>query len=115
MPAVPLSTRLVVPDPLTVTLPAAAADSAPVDEGTLKVSVSASSAPVFPSSSIAFVNSSDDTVFAVIDKLLGRLVIAGVATTGTTDDTMVVVMTLPSSESLDTATVSVAGSPVAVA
>jgi hypothetical protein len=45
--------------------------------GTLSLSVSVSSAPAFPSSRSAFVNTNHDGVFAVIDSVLGRLVIAG--------------------------------------
>ena len=74
--AVPLSTRLEEPEPLTTdTPPALVADKLP--EATLKVRVSASSAAALPSSSAALVKSREDSVPAVICKAAGALVIPG--------------------------------------
>ena len=74
--AVPDSTRLDVPDPLTTeTLPAAVADKLP--EAALKVRVSTSSAALLPSSSAASANSSDEACPLVMATLAGSDPIKG--------------------------------------
>ena len=74
MLAVAVSTKLVT-EPLTVTLSVPVADSTPAD--TLRVRLSVSSAAEFPSSRLAFVNSSAEDWSAVICSVLGKLWIAG--------------------------------------
>jgi hypothetical protein len=74
--AVPLSTRLGVPEPLTTdTLPALLADKLP--EAALKVKVSASSAAVLPSSSAALVKSSAEDWPLVMARVVGSALITG--------------------------------------
>ena len=74
--AVPPSTRLEVPEPLSTEIPpSAAADKLP--EAVLKVRVSASSAAVLPSSSAASVNNKEEFVPAVTRKVVGTLTIEG--------------------------------------
>ena len=74
--AVPPSTRLEVPEPLTTeTLPAAAADKLP--EAVLKVRVSASSAAVLPSSSVALVKSRAKGWPVVMARVTGSALIDG--------------------------------------
>ena len=74
--AVPPSTRLAVPEPLTTeTLPAAAADKLP--EVVLKVRVSASSAAVLPSSIAALVKSRAEGWPVVMARVTGSALITG--------------------------------------
>jgi hypothetical protein len=88
--ALPLSVRLVVPDPLTTdTFPSAVAcsDLVPLVGATLSVNESVSSPSLFPSPSSAPVNTSDETSPTVILKTFGRLLIAGAkAKTSEVDD-----------------------------
>ena len=74
--AVPLSTRLEEPEPLTTeTLPAAVADKLP--EAALKVKVSASSAAVLPSSSAALIKSRAESWPLVMAIVVGSALITG--------------------------------------